>query len=101
MDQLAKRLAHDPLVALVVDTCDLTTREVLRVIAHRPTAVDPLDIECAWRRLTKYLGPDQARWGPRFVESTVGDPATRIGRMTPRSLRARDLSVKVMLAARP
>lgn len=40
---LAHRLHEDPAVALVVDTCDLTTGRVLQVTASGAAEVLPLD----------------------------------------------------------
>ena len=99
-NRLARRLAVDPRVALVVDTCDLDTGRVLRVIAYGSAELLALDRERAWRKLSKYLGSDHTRWDPRFEASTFGDPGTRMVRLRPDSLRARDLSYRTLGSGR-
>lgn len=88
---LARALEDDPRVALVVDTCDLATGEVLQVIARGPAAVHPFDTPRARRWGARYLGRDERHWG-RFVTGVFEDPSTRFVRLVPSSLRARDLS---------
>jgi nitroimidazol reductase NimA-like FMN-containing flavoprotein (pyridoxamine 5'-phosphate oxidase superfamily) len=86
---LASVLAADPRVALVVDTCDLATGEVLQVTARGRAEVVPFDAERARRKLARYLGPPP--WAPRF-EGTFSDGSVRFVRLAPETLRARDLS---------
>lgn len=88
---LGKRLEDDPEVALVVDSCDLVTGEVLQVIARGRAEVVPLDAGRARRKLARYLGPDEGTWDARFT-GTLDDPSSRLVRLRPRSMRARDLS---------
>ena len=98
-NRLVRHVAQNPQVALVVDTCDLSTGQVLRVLARGPAVVLPLDEARAWRTLRKYLGPDVDTWDPRFVASTFGNPGTRMIRMIPTALRARDHSFRVQRVA--
>jgi ketosteroid isomerase-like protein/nitroimidazol reductase NimA-like FMN-containing flavoprotein (pyridoxamine 5'-phosphate oxidase superfamily) len=85
-------LARSPDVAVVIDTCDLDTGEVLQVTATGAAEVSPLDPERARRKLRRYLGSDEALWPERFVAGTFADPSVRLVRLAPRRLRARDLS---------
>jgi nitroimidazol reductase NimA-like FMN-containing flavoprotein (pyridoxamine 5'-phosphate oxidase superfamily) len=97
--RLTSTLERDPEVALVVDTCDLRTGEVLQVVARGAAEVVPFDPERARRKLRRYLGPDEASWDPeRVLEGTFGDPSARLVRLAPRRLRARDLSYRPSLA---
>jgi hypothetical protein len=84
-------LHRDPRVELVVDTCDLTTGQVLQVRARGRAELRPFDADRAQRWGEHYLGPDRSRWG-RFVSSVFEDPASRFVYLRPTWLRARDLS---------
>jgi nitroimidazol reductase NimA-like FMN-containing flavoprotein (pyridoxamine 5'-phosphate oxidase superfamily) len=89
---LGRHLSRDPRVALVVDTCDLDTGEVLQVVASGSAEMMPLDRERARRKLAKYLGVDVGGWPNRFVEP-LEDPATGMVRLRPdHPLVLRDLS---------
>jgi hypothetical protein len=88
---LPERLTNDPEVAIVVDTCDLRTGRVRQVIARGAAQVVPLDVDRARRKLVRYLGADETRWDERFT-ATLRDPDTRLVRLEPRTMRARDLS---------
>jgi hypothetical protein len=88
-------LERDPEVALVVDTCDLETGEVLQVVARGAAEVVPFDADRARRKLRRYLGPDESSWDrERLLDGTFGDPSARLVRLEPRRLRARDLSYR-------
>lgn len=89
--RLPDALEADARVALVVDTCDLSTGVVLQVIASGEADFLPFDAERARRWGSRYLGPDESHWG-RFAESVFHDPTTRFLRLAPTTLRARDLS---------
>lgn len=90
--RLGEWLARDPRVALVVDTCDLSTGEVLGVTAVGRAEVGPLDVDRAKRKLAKYLGSDEELWDQRFREAFL-DTTTRIVSLRPdHRLRLRDLS---------
>lgn len=90
--RLPSTLKGDPRVALVVDTCDLETGEVLQVAAAGDGEIYQLDPERARRILRRYLGADESRWPERFTVRTLHNPATRMIRVQPSSLRARSLS---------
>jgi pyridoxamine 5'-phosphate oxidase-like protein len=88
-------LKADPRVALVVDTCDVESGEVLQVTAEGEAEIYQLDPGRACRILHRYLGADASRWPERFKQGTFHDPATRMIRLEPSCLRARDLSYDV------
>ena len=90
--RLSELLSEDPHVALVVDTCDLDTGRVLQVIASGDAEIVPFDPDRARRKLARYLGPDERLWNERFLTGTFEDPSTRFTRLSPATLRARDLS---------
>lgn len=86
-----RRLAEDPTVALVVDTCDLATGQVLSVTCRGTAEVVALDRSRAVRKLTRHLGPEET-WPARFTAS-LDDPAARLVRCVPeRPPVVRDLS---------
>lgn len=66
--RLPRLLAEDPRVALVVDSCDLTTLEVLQVTARGDAEIVPFDLARARRKLVRYLGTDEERWPQEFRE---------------------------------
>lgn len=89
---------RDPLLALVVDTCDVATGEARQVIAHGQAELLPFDVPRGRRKLARYLGPDEERWDARFREYLYADPAARgtcWARLVPTSLVAKDLSFAV------
>lgn len=90
--RLADILDRSPSLALIIDTCDLTTGVVYQVRAKGAAKVVPLDLDKAVRKLTRYLGPDQTAWDARFRSSLYEDDATRMVRFTPEKLQALDLS---------
>jgi hypothetical protein len=92
---LNRDLARDPHIELVVDTCDLETGEVLQVRARGVAEVVPYDAERATRKLSRYLGPEPARWEQRFRAGVVDEPSTRFVKLMPTRLVARDLSFAV------
>lgn len=94
--RLGAILGRDPIVALVVDTCELQTGRVLQVTVRGSAAVLPFDPTRARRKLARYLGPDESRWDrERFAIGGLADDSTRFVRLTPDRLRARDLSYEV------
>jgi nitroimidazol reductase NimA-like FMN-containing flavoprotein (pyridoxamine 5'-phosphate oxidase superfamily) len=93
--RLPSILKADPRVALVVDTCELESGTVRQVAAEGDAEIYQLDACRARRLLQRYLGPDQARWPEACKHSSFHDPATRLIRLEPSSLRARDLSYAV------
>jgi nitroimidazol reductase NimA-like FMN-containing flavoprotein (pyridoxamine 5'-phosphate oxidase superfamily) len=90
--RLPSILKADPRVALVVDTCDLETGEVLQVTAAGEAEIYQVDSGRVRRILQRYLGADASRWPERFKQGTFDDPTTRLIRLEPCRLRARDLS---------
>jgi hypothetical protein len=86
-------LAGERLV-VVVDECDIATGEVIHVRARGTGEIIPVDRERAMRKFARYLGPDQAKWDPRFVAS-LDLPSTRMCRFTPTSIEAADASFMV------
>ena len=90
--RLPSILKADPRVALLVDTCELETGDVLQLSAEGDAEIYQLDPGRACRILQRYLGVNASRWPERFKGSTFHDPATRMIRLVPSSLRARDLS---------
>lgn len=98
---LPRHLERDPRVALVVDTCDVGTGEVVQITATGPAEQHPYDAERARRKLTKYLGPDESRWDAgRFDVRDFSDGAWFV-RLEPASLTVRDLSYRPAPASPP
>jgi nitroimidazol reductase NimA-like FMN-containing flavoprotein (pyridoxamine 5'-phosphate oxidase superfamily) len=60
------RMAADPLIALVVDTCDTAGGEILQVIAHGKVDLRAWDIERGRRLLVRYLGEDEPNWPQNY-----------------------------------
>jgi len=89
--RLGQLLDHDPRVALVVDTCDLRSGEVLQVMARGTAEVRPFDGDRARRWGHRYLGSDEGHWG-RFQGGVFEDPTTRFVVLEPTTIRGRDLS---------
>jgi nitroimidazol reductase NimA-like FMN-containing flavoprotein (pyridoxamine 5'-phosphate oxidase superfamily) len=90
--RLQDLLAIDPRVSLVVDSCDLSTGQVLAVTARGQAVVRALDPQRAARKLTKYLGPAAGLWPGRFQDALT-DPTTRLVSLQPaHDLVLRDLS---------
>ncbi len=85
------RLSDDPRVALVVDTCDLTTGCTRQVMATGRADVVGAEPARARRKLARYLGPDEQQWEPRF-RHLLDDPSVRLVRLVPERLTATDLS---------
>jgi nitroimidazol reductase NimA-like FMN-containing flavoprotein (pyridoxamine 5'-phosphate oxidase superfamily) len=85
-------LAIDSTVALVVDSCDLSTGQILAVTARGQAVVHALDPQRAVRKLTKYLGPAAELWPGRF-QDVLTDPTARLVSLQPaHDLVLRDLS---------
>lgn len=90
---LGRQLASDPEVAIVIDTCDLDTGEVKQVRAKGSAEVHPFDRARAYRKLSRYLGPDERRWdASRF--SLEADATTKFVNLTPDRIDALDLSFR-------
>lgn len=96
--KLFQRVEADPNLALVVDVCDITAGLVRLVTARGRAELVPYDVPRARRKLVRYLGSDETRWDPRFVDNLRDDtvqPGTARVRLVPTSLTARDLSYSV------
>lgn len=98
---LPRHLEHDPRVALVVDTCDLATGEVIQVIAKGSAEQHPYDAARARRKLTKYLGPHEARWDARRFGAVDFSEGAWFVRLEPTSLVTQDLSYRPAPASPP
>lgn len=88
-------LQRNPFVALVVDTCDLSTGEARQVIARGEARLLPWDVARGRRMLTRYLGADEQRWDRMFLGYLYDDPAIRAqqwAKITPASVVAKDVS---------
>ena len=64
--RLLARVEADPVIALVVDVCDLATGLVRQVIARGAAEILPFDAPRGRRKLTRYLGADESKWDSRF-----------------------------------
>lgn len=89
---LGLQVAHDDRVAIVIDVADLSTGEVVQVIANGRATVRPYDADRARRKLTRYLGDDLTRYGDRFDPDEMA-PGTCFLRIDPHQVRAKDLSI--------
>jgi nitroimidazol reductase NimA-like FMN-containing flavoprotein (pyridoxamine 5'-phosphate oxidase superfamily) len=96
--RLPDLIRADPAIALVVDECNLATGLVRQVIARGQAEILPFDGPRVRRKLTRYLGADEARWDQRFLrylrDDTV-EKGTAWLRLRPDSLIAKDLSYAV------
>ncbi|MDA2803734.1 pyridoxamine 5'-phosphate oxidase family protein [Nocardiopsis suaedae] len=95
-------LRKDLAVALVVDSCDLRTGEVLQVTARGRAELLPFDAGRGARRLARCLGPDTERWDARFRDHLHGDPdelGTLWARIRPDRSAAKDLGFEAGGAA--
>jgi nitroimidazol reductase NimA-like FMN-containing flavoprotein (pyridoxamine 5'-phosphate oxidase superfamily) len=68
------RVADDPVIALVVDTCDTTNGEILQVIARGKVEMLAWDVERGRRLLTRYLGADETNWPPDYQAYLTATP---------------------------
>jgi nitroimidazol reductase NimA-like FMN-containing flavoprotein (pyridoxamine 5'-phosphate oxidase superfamily) len=92
---LRQQLAADPTVAIVIDICELDTGEVKQVRARGAAEIHPFQRERAYRKLSRYLGPDEqhTHWDDsRF--SLQHDATTRFVKLTPDRIDALDLSFR-------
>src|SRR6266542_938470 len=64
--RLPEHVRRDPAVAIVVDVCDLATGEAVQVIAKGRAELLPFDTARGFRKLSRYLGTDEAAWDLRF-----------------------------------
>ena len=80
---LERALARDASVALVIDSCDLATGEVLAVTVRGHAEIVPWQRETAVRKLRKYLGADETRWPEQRFRRPLEDGTTRLVRLQP------------------
>ncbi|OZM80359.1 pyridoxamine 5'-phosphate oxidase family protein [Pseudonocardia sp. MH-G8] len=93
--RLRDHVRADPRLAVVVDTCDLTSGSVRQVIACGRGQIVEFDVARGRRKLVRYLGHDVERWDPRFRAYLFDDPRDRgleWVRMRPDRMTASDLS---------
>ena len=93
--KLPDHVHKDPKIALVVDTCEVTTGLVQQVIARGTAEILPFDIPRGRRKLARYLGPHEDEWDPRFRAYLNDDPqncGTVWIRLHPTTLTTADLS---------
>jgi len=97
--RLPGHVQTDPRVAIVVDTCDITSGLVRQVIARGAGELLPFDVDRGRRKLVRYLGVDENRWDDRF-RRYLRDDATRRRtswlRVRPDRISATDLSYDVV-----
>ena len=93
--KLPRILAQQPRIALVIDTCDLTTGTVRQVTVWGDAEVVAFDAQRARRKLVRYLGPDEDAWDERFnIDELARDPGASFVRLAPQRLVAKDLSFR-------
>jgi hypothetical protein len=98
---LDKRFAVNPEFELVLDIADLDTGITRQVIAHGFGSIVDFDVERGRRILTRYNGPDEDYWDPRF--QLKPDPSiygTRLARLEPQDIWTVDLSFRTAADAR-
>jgi len=91
-NRIVSDVLASPDVAIVVDTCDLTTGECLQVVARGVGEVVSYDPDRGRRKLERYLGPDLSSWDERFVRYLTPEPQARLLPVPPGTLAARDVS---------
>ena len=100
--KLPGRVVTDPVLAVTVDTCDISTGLVRQVIVRGRADILPFDLPRGHRMLGRYLGADEAQWDARFRHYLHDDP-TASGtvwiRLHPATLEATDLSYQVSRTA--
>jgi hypothetical protein len=87
-------IGQDPHVALVIDTCELGTGEVLQVVARGTAELLAFDFQRAFRKLARYLGDDESTWDDRFRRYLHGANEAQWLRVLPTNLHASDLSFR-------
>ncbi|GAA5143236.1 pyridoxamine 5'-phosphate oxidase family protein [Pseudonocardia adelaidensis] len=93
--RLRDHVQADPQLAVVVDTCDLTSGLVQQVIVRGRGEIVEFDVPRGRRNLVRYLGSDVERWDPRFRAYLLDDPhdrGTEWVRMRPDRMTVSDLS---------
>lgn len=95
--RLPSQLDRDARIAIVIDTCNLRTGEVLRVTATGRGELLSYDTDRGFRLLSRYLGADESAWDDRFRQYLHGVSDTRWLRVSPTRLVATDLSFRPSL----
>ena len=94
--RLQQTLADNPSVALVVDSCDLSTGETLQVTVEGEAEIVPWQKDIALRKLRKYLGPDESRWPRERFLQPLDNGSSRLACLRPvKAPVLRDLSFDV------
>lgn len=78
-----------PKVAAVVDTCDLVKGE-FKIRLRGEASVVPYDRDRAFRKLSRYLGPDESAWDANRFDRDGNQ--TRFVKLEPDRIEALDLS---------
>lgn len=88
------RIARDSRVAVEIVKFDLEQGVLLHLGMRGKAEVVPMDVPLFRRLLTKYLGPDETRWNPWFVETVArfDDPDGRFIRLRPESIFTKNVS---------
>jgi hypothetical protein len=76
--RLPERLREEPRLALVIDTCNLASGEILQVGVRGTAALVPLDRGLALRKLSKYLGYDRSAWPRERFLAPLDDPGSAL-----------------------
>jgi hypothetical protein len=90
-DSFPARIEHEPRCAVGIIDFDRATGLVQHVGFRGRASIEKLNQQRGKRLLARYLGPDEARWDPRFRES-LGDPDTIFVRFEPETAINRDVS---------
>lgn len=92
---LPEIIEHDALIALVIDTWDPNTGEILQLTASGNAGLHPFDADRARRKLVRYLGTDVSRWDQgRFIKGTFEDPSAAFVRLKPDRVTVKDRSYR-------
>jgi len=89
-----RRILHDPRIAVEIVEYD-NARGIMRHLGLRGRAtVEPMDEALFRHLLSRYLGPDEARWNPWFIDTVarIPDPSGRLIRLAPDSVFTNDVS---------
>lgn len=89
-----RRIRQTPQVAVEIVDYD-NARGIMRHLGLRGRAtVEAMDQDLFRRLLSRYLGPDETRWNPWFIENVarIPDPSGRLIRLVPDSIFTNDVS---------
>ncbi|MDA8354369.1 MAG: pyridoxamine 5'-phosphate oxidase family protein [Firmicutes bacterium] len=88
-DSFPKRIKADPRCAVGIVDFDPKQGRVLHAGFRGWATVEPFDPDIATRLLSRYLGPSQQKWDPRFRDL---DQRNRLIRFHPKTVVLRDQS---------